>query len=36
MVNWVYGINWYKLGLKFDNESNRILDKVAELFVNKK
>ncbi|CCG24872.1 hypothetical protein CORT_0G01890 [Candida orthopsilosis Co 90-125] len=36
MVNWIYGINWYKLGIKLDNEANKLTDKIAESLVNKK
>ncbi|CAD1812688.1 hypothetical protein FOB58_005746 [Candida parapsilosis] len=36
MVNWIYGINWYKLGVKLDSEANKLTDKIAESLVNKK
>ncbi|KAI5957127.1 hypothetical protein KGF54_000055 [Candida jiufengensis] len=36
MVNWVYSINWYKLGLKIDDEANKLTDVIAEQFINKK
>ncbi|KAI5952091.1 hypothetical protein KGF57_004220 [Candida theae] len=36
MVNWVYGINWYKLGIKLDDETKKLTDKIAESLVNKK
>ncbi|KAI5958450.1 uncharacterized protein KGF55_005793 [Candida pseudojiufengensis] len=36
MVNWIYSINWYKLGLTIDEEANKLTDRLAEQFVNKK
>ncbi|KAG5418378.1 hypothetical protein I9W82_003906 [Candida metapsilosis] len=36
MVNWIYGINWYKLGIKLDQEAGKLTDKIAESLIDKK
>ncbi|CAK9437490.1 uncharacterized protein LODBEIA_P18680 [Lodderomyces beijingensis] len=30
MVNWIYSINWYKLGIKVDEEASKLTDKIVE------
>lgn len=35
-VNWLYSINWYKLGEKADELLNKLTDKIAHLAFEKK
>ena len=30
MVNWVYSLNWYKMGLDIDAKVNQWTDRIAE------
>ncbi|CAI5755883.1 unnamed protein product [Candida verbasci] len=30
MVNWVYGINWYKIGMKIDEKTGEISSRLVE------